>query len=106
VDAGRSFIAVYRWRVAAEHEQRFHECWRLRTLQLRDRGALGSCLTREAGGEFVAIALWPSEAARAEAFREVTSELDWPPVEGGPSLSLTVVDDLWVRSAFDLTSPG
>jgi hypothetical protein len=106
VDAARPFIVVYRWRVAVEDQQRFQECWQVRTLELRARGALGSCLTREAGGEFVAIALWPSEAVRAEAFREIPNELDWPLVETGPSLSLTVVDDLWVRSPFDLRSPG
>lgn len=94
------FIAVYRWRVAAEHESAFRKLWREVTMLGRENGAYGSCLTRDANGELVAIALWPSEEARAAAFKAIGETAPWPPAERLAETKLDVVDDLWTVSPF------
>ena len=95
-----SFAVIYRWRIAAEHQEAFRQRWHRGTLHYREKGGLGSCLTRNEAGDFVAIALWPSEEARAAAFA------GQPPPEPHPGIlsfeeeKLWVEDDLWTISAF------
>ncbi len=65
----REFAILYRWEVEPAHQAEFIRRWRLATEMLRDQhGALGSCLTRDRDGRFVAFARWPSEESRAAAF--------------------------------------
>ena len=93
------FVAIYRWKVEPGHEAGFRDQWRAITSQALELGGLGSCLTRSSDGEYVAIALWPSERARAEAFEKIQSA----PAPGVRRLSewqLQVEDDLWVNSPF------
>jgi hypothetical protein len=95
-----SFVVIYRWAVADEHHDAFRARWRESTLHLRKHGSLGSCLTRDGNGEFVAIALWPSEAVRAAAFAGNSLNAPWPPVERLEETRLEVEDDLWMSSPF------
>ena len=92
------FAVIYRWTVAEEYHDAFRDRWRRGTLHLREHGSLGSCLTRDETGAFVAIALWPSEAARAAAFVDASLDEPWPPVERFEEIRLRVEDDLWVSS--------
>lgn len=98
---GDRVAIIYRWRVPAEREAAFTERWRLATLRLRENnGGLGSCLTRNAAGTFVAIALWPDLATREAAFAAPGAS---PPIAGVEFLGeeiLTVTDDLWLASGF------
>lgn len=94
------FIAVYRWRVAPEAEAAFREHWRQTTVIGREHGAFGSCLTRSATGELVAIALWPNETSRSRAFEKMGSSPAWPQAERLDEMRLDVLDDLWAVSAF------
>ena len=94
------FIAIYRWTVDAEHDEEFRRRWHDLTLRGRDFGALGSCLAKDAKGQYVAIALWPSEETRADAFRNIDVGAPW---RGATRLSderLYVEDDLWINSPF------
>lgn len=98
------FIAIYRWTVDAEHEEEFRRRWHDLTLKGRDFGAFGSCLAKDDKGKYVAIALWPSEETRADAFRNIDAGAPW---RGATRLSeerLRVKDDLWVNSPF--RAPG
>lgn len=58
------FIAVYRFSVKTGHERAFRQAWLELTqgIYLR-RGSLGSRLHRDAGGQFIGYAQWPSRAA-------------------------------------------
>ena len=95
------FAVIYRWSVEAEHEDAFRARWHAGTLALRDEhGGFGSCLTRDENGDFVAIALWPSEAARAAAFAARCSGAPWPDVLEFEEIRLVVEDDLWRSSPF------
>ena len=96
-------IVIYRWDIPQEQEDAFRQRWRDVTLQLRSRaGALGSCLTRDGEGRFVAIALWPSEEARSNGFSALVP-LDPLPGVGRPQETLLQVeDDLWLGSPFGL----
>jgi hypothetical protein len=94
------FIALYRWSVEAEHEAAFRRNWREATLQVRKLGGYGSCLTRDQDGCFVAIALWPSEAARAVAFSAMEPSPAWPGACRLSETRLDVEDDLWASSPF------
>ncbi|VWX51077.1 hypothetical protein NOVOSPHI9U_370075 [Novosphingobium sp. 9U] len=71
----------------------------------RDLGSLGSCLTRDDAGDFVAIALWPSEEARAAAFAQMTSRTDWTGAKRVDEIKLYAEDDLWVASPFAHLAP-
>jgi hypothetical protein len=99
------FIAIYRWQVEAEYEEQFRYRWHDLTLKGRDFGAYGSCLTIDETGNFVAIALWPDEEARAKAFAKIDAG---PPLKGVHRLSeerLQVEDDLWIASPFVKLTP-
>lgn len=73
------------------------------TLAARERGALGSTLTKDANGEWVAIALWQSEQQRIEVFAQIDGEFEglpaWPEIERLSEAGLTIIDDLWARSS-------
>lgn len=103
--SGSGFIAVYRWRVPPELEAAFRARWREVTLRGREHGAYGSCLTRDANGDLIAVALWPTEAARAAAFKRIGDVGPWPPVERVSEYRLSVLDDLWTLSPFRRPSP-
>ncbi|HYN46732.1 MAG TPA: antibiotic biosynthesis monooxygenase, partial [Allosphingosinicella sp.] len=95
------FAVIYRWSVEAEHQAAFRARWHAGTLALREEhGAFGSCLTRDENGDFVAIALWPSEAARAAAFAARGSGAPWQGVLEFEEIRLDVEDDLWRNSPF------
>ena len=94
------FIVIYRWRVPEEQEQAFQQRWREITLQLRGHGGLGSCLTRNGAGEYVAIALWRSDAARLDAFASLSVSEPLPGVERVEETRLTLEEDLWLNSPF------
>jgi hypothetical protein len=97
------FAVLYRWRVPAQMEAAFREQWRVATLDLRDHhGGLGSLLSKTGAGEWVAIALWPNEAARTAAFTGRTSPPPTPGVEFLGEERLSVIDDLWLASAFQV----
>ena len=101
-----TFAVIYRWTVDPEHEAYFRKRWHAGTLRLRDEfGGLGSCLTKNEAGEFVAIALWPSEAARDAAFAARGPVQPWPGIIDFPEEKLWVEDDLWLVSAFRDGSP-
>jgi heme-degrading monooxygenase HmoA len=95
-----SFAVIYRWTLEPGQEEVFRQRWTKGTLRLRGAGGLGSCLTRNERGEFVAIALWPSEEARAAAFAAS------PPAEPQPWVlkfeeeKLWIEEDLWSVSPF------
>lgn len=99
-NASTGFIAIYRWRVAPEHEADFRNRWREVTCQGFEHGSFGSCLGRDANQELVAIALWPTEAAREEAFHTMSADGPWPPAERVSEDTLQVLDDLWKKSPF------
>lgn len=94
------FIAIYRWEVEPDHEQEFRDRWHRTTLLGRDLGAFGSCLARGPEGQLVAIALWPSEAARAAAFESLGPQPPWTGARRLEELKLEVEDDLWLNSPF------
>lgn len=93
------FIAIYRWRVAPEHEAAFRAVWRQVTREAGMHGGHGSCLTRADNGDLVAIAPWPSLAARDRAFAAM-GDHDWPPCERISEWQLDLVEDLWAASPF------
>jgi hypothetical protein len=98
--AGSGFIAMYRWQVERGSENDFRIAWRDITREARTLGALGSCLTRARNGDYVAIALWPSEQARADAFAMMAPRSDLPGVRRVDETMLDVEDDLWAISPF------
>ena len=99
-NATTGFIAIYRSRVAPEHEADFRNRWREVTRPGFEHGSFGSCLGRDANQELVAIALWPTEAAREEAFHTMSADGPWPPAERVSEDTLQVLDDLWKKSPF------
>lgn len=89
------FAVLYRWTVQPDQEAYFIERWRAGTSRLRDEyGALGSCLTRTAEGEFIAFARWPSEEARAAAFAARGPLEPWPGIISFSETKLSVIADL------------
>jgi len=96
-----SGIAIlYRWQVEPAHEDGFRTLWREATLRLRAGGiARGSCLTKDENGDFVGIALWPSLAARDEAFAAMPPSAPWPGVTRLAETRLSVIENLWAPSA-------
>jgi len=96
-----AFAVIYRWVVEPEHEDYFRERWHAGTLRLREEhGGLGSLLTRDSEGAFVAIALWPSEEARETAFANRGPVDPWPGIVSFEETKLQVEDDLWKVSPF------
>ncbi|BEO37949.1 hypothetical protein SMQE08_20370 [Serratia marcescens] len=58
------FIAIYRFSVKTGHESAFRQAWLELTQGIYlQRGSLGSRLHRDAGGQFIGYAQWPSRAA-------------------------------------------
>ena len=97
-----SVAILYRWRVEPGHEESFKSSWREATLRLRAGGiAQGSSLTRDENGDFVGIALWPSLAARDEAFAAMPAGQSWPGVTKLSETRLSVIENLWAASALD-----
>lgn len=89
----KGFAVLYRT-VDPEYEHDFRGRWREATLRLRkEHGALGSCLTRDADGHFVAFARWPSEAARAEAFAAAPPSEPWPGILAFAETKLWIEED-------------
>jgi hypothetical protein len=90
-------VAIYRWRVASEHEAAFVARWEQATLRLRAQGGMGSLLGRTADGELVAVALWPSAEARDCAFaaRADGGEAKWPPAERLETILLETIVNHW-----------
>ena len=94
----KPFAVLYRWKIDAAQEVVFSECWRTATLRLRDEyGALGSCLSRDAEGDFVAFARWPSEEQRERAFASNTPADALPGVLQFEQTKLWVEEDLLSR---------
>ena len=94
---GSGFAVLYRWRVDKRFEQQFRDRWRETTLMFRARhGALGSCLTRDESGNFVAFARWPSEAARSNASLASSERTPFPGLISFEETLLWVEDDLLV----------
>ena len=88
----KPFAVLYRWEIKPEHEREFIDRWKASTIRLRrEFGALGSCLTRDAEGVFVAFARWPSEEHRDRAFADRRS--------APPSLGIVTFErtKLWVE---------
>ena len=94
------FIATYRWRVAAEAEPAFRERWTEITRKALQLGGLGSTLTRAENGEFVAIALWPDQQTRTDAFTQIEAGPPLAGVEFLEEVRLDVLEDLWTVSPF------
>jgi hypothetical protein len=65
---GPGFTLLYRWRLRPGMEAAFVEAWTQVSLELRQRGSLGSRLHRGPDGLSYSYAQWPSEGARAAAF--------------------------------------
>ena len=70
------FVAIYRWRLHPQREQDFVANWQRITLGGLACGSGGSSLFRNAQGIWVAIARWPSRAARDRFFRELDGSSD------------------------------
>lgn len=98
--ASKGFIAIYRWEVEPEHEQTFRERWGRTTMAGRNLGAFGSCLARDREGRFVAVALWPSQAARAAAFEAMGPQDPWIGARRVEEIKIEVEDNLWAASPF------
>ncbi|MDQ0463410.1 heme-degrading monooxygenase HmoA [Caulobacter ginsengisoli] len=94
------FIATYHWRVSPEAEPAFRERWTSITKAALQFGAFGSTLTRTENGEFVAIALWPDQQTRTEAFARIEASPPLAGVEFLEELRLEVLEDLWTVSPF------
>jgi heme-degrading monooxygenase HmoA len=103
---GPGFVAIYRWRVAAEHEAAFIARWEQATLRLRTFGGMGSLLGRATSGEMVAVALWPSAEARDRAFaaQEAEDAPEWPPAERLEPILLHPIANLWETGDGDETT--
>lgn len=94
------FVAIYRWKVEPAQEEAFKAAWRAVTIEGRSLGSFGSCLTRDENGDFLAIALWPDEQARAAAFKQIAARSGQAGVARFDEIKLDVVDDLWTVSPF------
>ena len=104
---GKGFVAVYRWRVAPEHEAEFRKVWIETTEALSENGGLGSLLGRAPDGTLCAVALWPSAEARTRALETTPEGAPWPPSERLESITMDVMDDMWAVSALrDDGEPG
>lgn len=105
------FVAVYWWRVHPGKEEQFCKAWHRGTELITEiYGSYGSRLHRDRDGRFVGYAEWPDEPTWRAAF-ERKMVYDDPetraafidaiaetPTEAEPIFTMTVVDDLLVRS--------
>lgn len=98
------FVAIYRWRLHPEREQDFVANWRRITVAGLADGSGGSSLFRNAQGIWVAIARWPSRAARDQFFEaldggdaepEMSSRARLAIIERLPDEELDSVLDCW-----------
>lgn len=96
------FVAVYRWRLKPGREDEFRAGWSRITDLARNRcGSGGSALFRAQDGSHVAIARWPSRAARERCFAdgpldaEASAMMQGAVQETLPTLELDSVEDLW-----------
>lgn len=89
----QELAVIYRWTVAEEHQAEFRELWHAVTLELRELGGLGSCLSRNSSGDFVAFARWPSEKTRTAAFA-TRGATQWKGILHFEEEKLEVEDDL------------
>lgn len=106
------FVAVYWWRVHPGKEVQFREAWKHGTeLITRIYGSYGSRLHRDADGRFVGYAEWPDEVTWRKAFdaqmiyyepatraASIDAIAETPP-DAEPIFTMTVIDDLLLRSA-------
>ena len=105
------FVAVYWWRVHPGKEKQFRKAWHHGTeLITRIYGSYGSRLHCDRDGRFVGYAEWPDEAAWRAAFDKkmvyddpetraaFIDAIAETPIEAEPIFTMTVVDDLLVRS--------
>jgi heme-degrading monooxygenase HmoA len=101
------FVAIYRWKLKEEQEEKFREGWRRRTDEIyRKCGSLGSRLHRAEDGTWVAYAQWSRrqdwEAARqvgiddTEAVEMMKESVEVPYTE----MLLEVADDLFKTHKF------
>ena len=91
----KPFAVLYRWEIEPAHEREFIDRWKAATTQLRQEfGALGSCLTRNAEGAFVAFARWPSEEHRDRAFADRRAAPPSPGIVTFEQTKLWVEEDL------------
>jgi hypothetical protein len=103
------FLVLYEWRAKPGKEQLFEEAWRRGTRAItRCYGSFGSRLCRAADGRYVGAAEWPDETSWRAAMAvgmihddlEARRMLQEAVQDGGaPILTLTVLDDLVVRSS-------
>ena len=107
---GLGFCVLYRARVHPEKEAKYVAAWSRLTLRLRsERGALGSRLHRGSDGLWYAYAQWPSEEARAAAFRlpsvdpAAEAEVVDSIIEYFPEIHLDPVEDHLVPITSPLT---
>jgi hypothetical protein len=96
----RGFIVIYRWSVESRYVEEFKQRWHQATMELRALGSLGSCLSQDMNGDFVAIALLATPQARADAFEKMKARPAWNGVTRIEEIQLEVADDLWVNSPF------
>lgn len=112
------FVAVYWWRVHPGKEEQFRKAWRRGTEHItRIYGSYGSRLHRDRDGRFVGYAEWPDEATWRAAFEQkmvyddpetraaFVDAIAEAPVAAEPIFTMTVVDDLLLRSR-DLAARG
>ena len=105
------FIAVYWWRVHPGKEEQFRKAWRRGTeLISKIYGSYGSRLHLDRDGRFVGYAERPDEATWRAAFERkmiyddpetraaFVDAIAETPIEAEPIFTMTVVDDLLVRS--------
>ena len=105
------FVAVYWWRVHPGKEEQFRKAWHRGTeLISKIYGSYGSRLHLDRDGRFVGYAEWPDEATWRAAFERkliyddpatraaFVDTIAETPIEAEPIFTMTVVDDLLVRS--------
>ena len=95
------FAVVYRWKLKAGADAAFREAWREATVAIQARfGTSGSRLHRTDDEHYVAYAVWPSQAAWAEARQapppnpDASSKMREAIEQSFPAMMLEVVDDL------------
>ena len=105
------FVAVYWWRAHPGKEEQLCKAWHGGTeLITQIYGSYGSRLHRDRDGRFVGYAEWPDEAIWRAAFdRKMVYDdpetraafvdaIAETPSDAEPMFTMTVVDDLLVRS--------
>ena len=105
------FVAVYWWRVHPGKEEQFRQAWHRGTEHItRIYGSYGSRLHRDRDGRFVGYAEWPDEATWRAAFEQkmvyddpetraaFVDAIAEAPRDAEPIFTMTVVDDLLLRS--------